>query len=138
MPVTVSRSPFNRSPPTRAEWIEIILTLLIIDTPCSSPPTRAEWIEILTFMLTVDKPGRLRPHGRSGLKYQSGFRQHWPGRLRPHGRSGLKSVCLCGMDASIPSPPTRAEWIEICFLPGIHAPNTSPPTRAEWIEITKA
>ena len=81
-----------------------------------SPPTRAEWIEILTFMLTVDKPGRLRPHGRSGLKYQSGFRQHWPGRLRPHGRSGLKSVCLCGMDASIPSPPTRAEWIEICFF----------------------
>ena len=39
MPVSVSRSPFNRSPPTRAEWIEIILTLLIIDTRLVSAHT---------------------------------------------------------------------------------------------------
>ena len=35
-----------RSPPTRAEWIEIIVSSSPIKIGVS-PPTRAEWIEIL-------------------------------------------------------------------------------------------
>ena len=39
------RPPSPLSPPTRAEWIEMI-DQAITSTPCRSPPTRAEWIEI--------------------------------------------------------------------------------------------
>ena len=56
--------------------------------------------------------------------------------LRPHGRSGLKWDRRHGWLAGIPSPPTRAEWIEIGLLPdGSDEVRQSPPTRAEWIEI---
>ena len=33
--------------------------------------------------------------------------------LRPHGRSGLKLVSKSPFEIPAPSPPTRAEWIEI-------------------------
>ena len=36
----------EESPPTRAEWIEIAHFLNNTAMPLESPPTRAEWIEI--------------------------------------------------------------------------------------------
>ena len=34
-----------------------------------SPPTRAEWIEIVSNLFVVPVATGLRPHGRSGLKW---------------------------------------------------------------------
>ena len=34
------------SPPTRAEWIEIDIIIVKPQIPFRSPPTRAEWIEM--------------------------------------------------------------------------------------------
>ena len=36
-----------RSPPTRAEWIEILTVEAPTGAVVTSPPTRAEWIEML-------------------------------------------------------------------------------------------
>ena len=58
-------------------------------------------------------------------------------RLRPHGRSGLKYLHMVLEDTNMArSPPTRAEWIEISMTVGAKVEILSPPTRAEWIEIS--
>ena len=56
------------SPPTRAEWIEILIAFSS-SSRSRSPPTRAEWIEIASFLLYAAIASGLRPHGRSGLKF---------------------------------------------------------------------
>ena len=58
--------------------------------------------------------------------------------LRPHGRSGLKYQDRKMLFYPEKSPPTRAEWIEIVFDCNDNILHTSPPTRAEWIEMACA
>ena len=56
------------SPPPRAEWVEMEKPrkdLMLL----ASPPPRAEWVEIRCWILCPLRRARLRPHGRSGLKY---------------------------------------------------------------------
>ena len=49
--------------------------------------------------------------------------------LRPHGRSGLKFLCASVFPGRVPSPPPRAEWIEIFRLVPIDVlPLVSAPT----------
>ena len=83
-----------------------------------SPPPRAEWVEIYTGASRRTMQPGLRPHGRSGLKsvrHNRGINPVYS--LRPHGRSGLKLVSLSEYITEVCwSPPPRAEWVEISFF----------------------
>ena len=54
---------------------------------------------------------------------------------RLHGRRGLKYVADVELFAGIPSPPSRAAWIEMTARSRLSPMHMSPPSRAAWIEI---
>ena len=69
------RSGFVVSPPTRAEWIEIPTAHTAEVGKAGSPPTRAEWIEIRAHFRVLSANPGLRLHGRSGLKSKCGAKR---------------------------------------------------------------
>ena len=83
-----------------------------------SHPTRGEWIEICLSLVIALATLCLTPHGVSGLKsvHVHGAAKRME-RLTPHGVSGLKSVQLHGAAKRMESHPTRGEWIEISTAP---------------------
>ena len=56
---------------------------------------------------------RLRPRGRSGLKFSNHPAGGIPSSLRPRGRSGLKFYKTDHTGRYASSPSSRAEWVEI-------------------------
>ena len=127
--------PTIRSPPSRAAWIEISHSLIILASLLSrrlhgrrglkfederayalafrSPPSRAAWIEIFDAFKYFPDCHCRRLHGRRGLKFHRCVPWASVPRRRLHGRRGLKSCCRGVLVPAVGSPPSRAAWIEI-------------------------
>ena len=146
----------QRSPPSRAAWIEIF-TPMPSHIPMMSPPSRAAWIEIpfshLTFVSCPSPPSRAAWIEMPKTPVQSIGIPSPPSRAawieimlfsvcvslsicrRLHGRRGLKWSTRATCFRAHPSPPSRAAWIEIAATLAPCRYCGSPPSRAAWIEI---
>ena len=58
---------FPLSPPSRAAWIEIMMSCARLRSNLS-PPSRAAWIEIIVLLAELAEMLCRRLHGRRGLK----------------------------------------------------------------------
>ena len=126
----------KKSPPSRAAWIEMPLSVSEPYQGCGSrrlhgrrglkfgrmfcaavatesPPSRAAWIEMLLRDYLKNRRVCRRLHGRRGLKFMILMKRSKKLSRRLHGRRGLKYSCGdLGMSLNW-SPPSRAAWIEI-------------------------
>ena len=104
-----------RSPPSRAAWIEIPISVEENEMP-ESPPSRAAWIEIPSARAACAACSCRRLHGRRGLKYVKHHGGITVYSRRLHGRRGLKYERILANQRIRQSPPSRAAWIEISSL----------------------
>ena len=129
------RPRFDKSPPSRAAWIEInsrgereiettrrrlhgrrglkLFGSVSLTVTIVSPPSRAAWIEIATSSAKTSCWACRRLHGRRGLKSATLRLSTTSLRRRLHGRRGLKCFWAVIQYIQTKSPPSRAAWIEI-------------------------
>ena len=107
---------WNKSPPTRVVWIEIIM-LIGQENAKESPPTRVVWIEILRFNKVSLTIMRHHPHGWCGLKLKvfCCLRNYSHVTTHTGGVDWNKNKLLTLLLIQL-SPPTRVVWIEIRLL----------------------
>ena len=101
------------SPSSRAEWVEISISVNGLYTKVTSPSSRAEWVEIIWV--------------RHFLRFHKS----------PSSRAEWVEISRNTVSAPpYPSPSSRAEWVEILMRVAICACSLrSPSSRAEWVEI---